>query len=911
MPALAQAGRLSPRRSASSADDPLLAIKITPPALPRWVVSRLRIDKRIADGAQGPLTVITGPPGAGKTIAMASWATAIADSSPTAWLAVDEYDNRPRVFWPYVVEALQRAGVTIPRSLPASARRGCADLGFILRLASAVVGQGEPVFLVLDDLHLVTGHGLMDGLGRLLRNAQPALHLVVASRGDPALPLHRYRLSGGLTEIRADELAFTVEEADQLMAQHGVTLPGYSLAFLTERAEGWAAALRLAAISLDGDADPEQSVKEIAAEDGAVAGYLVEEVLSTQPPRVRNLLLKTSILDRVSADIACELADDKEATSELPALAEANTFVQPLRHGWYRYHSLFAEVLRLKLRREQPEEVPELHRRAAQWFLRNGKLAEAARQAGEAGDWQLAAQMVIDELAITEFIDPVDPVQPLAEVFRDMPRGVSWKRPEPYLVTAALRLLLGHDDADVPLTAAEGMLTQLPADEQIPSRVAAAAIRLALACRSADLESAEATVGEALPWLGKLPSDLLARRPELGAHLLAGRGYVQLWSGDFNQAAATLRNTAADTADPQQRAECLGLLALTDALRGRLSEATKLAGQVAAPSGAGQSGTAYAGRAAQVALAYVHLERHEVNDARHNLKQADALLRARPDKVIGTIAGLVAAAGCLAESRPREAGEIVTRAERGWSPAPWLERLLALTKSRACLAAGDTQAALAAAQRAGAGTFVDATAALARASLAAGDARAAREQLSAAAPGFDQAPERSRLEARLVEARIAHLSGERDHASRALAQAMSLAAAEQRRLPFAMEKSWLGSAIEHDQDLAHAYRQFLEPPSMHGRAPLAARPLGGASSASAQPGAPAGRRDTPVVVENLSNRELEVLQYVSQLLGTTEIAAEMFVSVSTVKSHLKSIFRKLGVTSRNDAVRTARQLKLI
>ncbi|HEY3953259.1 MAG TPA: LuxR C-terminal-related transcriptional regulator [Streptosporangiaceae bacterium] len=909
MSALARSAYPASRRQASSVDDPLLAARITPPDLPRWVVSRQRIEKRIADGARGPLTVITGPPGAGKTIAMASWVAANAGQNPTAWLALDEYDNRPRVFWPYVVEALSRAGLTIPRPVSASARRGHADLGFILRLASAVVAKGEPVSLVLDDFHLLTGHTLMNGLVRLLTNAQPALHLVVASRGDPALPLHRYRLAGALTEIRTDELAFTVGETDLLMAQHGVVLPGNSVEILTERAEGWAAALRLAAISMDGDSDPEQSVKEIAAEDGAVAGYLVEEVLSTQPARIRDLLLKTSILDRVSGDIASELADDKEATSDLPALAEANSFVQPLHHGWYRYHSLFAEVLQLKLRRERPDEVPELHRRAARWFSRNGTLAEATRQAGVAGDWQLAAQIVIDELAVAELIDAVDTLEPLAEVMQGMPPDLPWPRPEPLLVTAALRLFKGRDDADVPLKAAEGILAQLPSDTEVPSRVAAATISLALARRAADLKAAKTAVDEAVRLLGKLPPALLTRRPELRAHLMAGHGYVQLWSGDFNQAAVTFRSVAAETASPRQRTECLGQLALAEAVRGRLSEAAKKAGEAAAASSAGQPGTDYASCAAHVALAYVHLERHEVNDARHNLKQADALLRARPDKLIGAIAGLVAAAGCLAEDRPRQAGEIVIRVRRNCSTTPWLERHLALVESRACLAVGDGQGALAAARRAGAGTFVDATAASARASLASGDAHAANEQLSAVAAGFEQAPEGSRLAARLIEAHLAHLSGERDHASRALAQALALATAEQLRLPFAMEGSWLRSAVEHDQDLAHAYRQFLDQPRTHDGARRAAQPRGRA--ASALRGVQASGQVAAVVVESLSNRELEVLRYVSQMLGTTEIAAEMYVSVNTVKSHLKSIFRKLGVASRNDAVRTARELKLI
>ena len=234
----------------------------------------------------------------------------------------------------------------------------------------------------------------------------PGLRLVASSRMDPLLPLHRYRLAGELAEIRASDLAFSISEAGLLLARHGITLPADSLECLTRRTEGWAAGLRLAAISMDTHPDPEQFVKELAAEDSALTGYLVQEVLDAQPPEARELLLSTSILEQVSAEAASELGGSEQAAAILPALAHANAFVQPVGGGWYRYHTLFAEVLRLKLRHEHPGRVPTLHRRAARWHEREGRLADAVRHAAEAGDWPLAASMVIDALAISEIIEP-------------------------------------------------------------------------------------------------------------------------------------------------------------------------------------------------------------------------------------------------------------------------------------------------------------------------------------------------------------------------------------------------------------------------------------------------------------------------------------------------------------------------
>ena len=233
--------------------------------------------------------------------------------------------------------------------------------------------------LVMDDLHVLTEPAVLDELDFVLRNVGPGLRagdLRADGSAAAAAPLPAGR---ELAEIRAGDLAFSIAEAGLLLAQHGCTLSAESLEYLTRRTEGWAAGLRLAAISMGTHPDPDQFVKELITEDSALTGYLVEEVLSTQPPEVREVLLSTSILEQVSAEAASGLTGDERAGGNLSAVARANAFIQPAGAGWYRYHTLFAEVLRLKLRHEYPGRI--LHRRAARWYERNGLLTDAVRHA--------------------------------------------------------------------------------------------------------------------------------------------------------------------------------------------------------------------------------------------------------------------------------------------------------------------------------------------------------------------------------------------------------------------------------------------------------------------------------------------------------------------------------------------------
>jgi LuxR family transcriptional regulator, maltose regulon positive regulatory protein len=906
-------------RGRADADDPVLMSKVTAPDVPGWAVARPRIDKLIAEGARGPLTSVTGPPGAGKTMAIASWAAASTYPCTLAWVTLDDYDNKPRVFWSYVVAALRRAGVTVPRVLPGPTRESVEHV-FLVRLASVLAAQDPPVVLVLDDLHLLKDPATLYGLDYVQRNAHPGLHLVVASRVDPLLPLHRYRLTGELAEIRADDLAFSVEESGLLLAHHGITLSDSAIEGLTGRTEGWVAGIRLAALSLHVHPDPEQFVKELEAEDSAITGYLIDEVLNTQPPSVREMLLRTSILDCVNVDLASELTGDPQAARNLPDLARANAFVRPLGHGWYRYHSLLAAVLRLKLRIEHSVRLPGLYERAALWYQRNGMLNEAVRYAAESGDWPLAAGIVVDELAVGQLIEPRGD-QPLAEAFEHMPRDGVWTQPQPWLILAAAGLSAparettreAARDASsaAALDAAQRILSRLPADGHVPARLAAALIVLAASRRTGDLEAATAAVEQAEILAGHLPEEAHLRHPELEVRLLSDRGSTELWAGDLEAAAARFQAGLAACAPEAacERADCLGYLALVEAVQGQLSRAAGHADEVTeAMRSVSESVTEHITSVVSVALASVHLQRGDMQEAHAQLKRAEAALRVCPDKLISALACLVAAQRRLAEGRAVAASEMIGRARQDWLPPSWLELRLTILESRVHVLAGDFPAAVAAAERADPRSVPEAAAALGYAWLASGDHEAARRALDAVdegrrgRSGRSEDHEATGLSGCLVDARLSYSTGDGQRGRRSLERALTLAKAERMKLPFTMEQAWMRQVLRRDPELAQASREMLEPASVG---------LPPAVPAQRSKPADAGGEQEPLVVERLSEREREVLILLSGMLSTAEIAGEMYLSVNTVKTHLRSIYRKLSAAHRGEAVRRARQLQLI
>src|SRR6202011_1455825 len=267
--------------------------------------------------------------------------------------------------------------------------------------------------------------------------------LVISSRMDPLLPLHRYRLTGELAEIRADDLAFSVPETGLLMARQRITLSTDGLERIVGRTEGWAAGLRLAAISLDGHPDPEQFVAEVSGSDRTVAEYLMAEMLGRQPDDVQQLLLRTSLLDRVNGELADLLAGRPGSERILLSLEDTNAFVVSLdpERTWFRYHHLFGDLLRLELRRMLPEQVPALHRRPAEWFVQHGQVVDAIWHTQAAGDWPDAARLLADHSFSLTMDGQAQTVQALVRAF---PPGAD--HPELALVRAMGDLVQGRLD---------------------------------------------------------------------------------------------------------------------------------------------------------------------------------------------------------------------------------------------------------------------------------------------------------------------------------------------------------------------------------------------------------------------------------------------------------------------------------
>ena len=380
---------------------PILATKLYIPRPRPNVVSRPHLLERLNEGLHRKLTLIAAPAGFGKTTLVSEWVAFI--ERPTAWLSLDEGENDPTRFLAYLVAALQMIAPTIgegvlgvlqsPQPPPPEA--------ILTVLLNEITTLPDHFVLVLDDYHVIDAKPVDIALTYLVEHLPPQMHLVIATREDPQLPLARLRARSHLTEVRAADLRFTASEAAEFLSQvMGLSLSAEDIAALEDHTEGWIVGLQLAALSMQGRQDVHGFIQAFAGDDRYIVDYLVEEVLQRQPAPVRSFLLQTSILDRLSGSLCDAVTGQKEGNARLEALERGNFFVVPLddKRHWYRYHHLFAEVLSAHLMAEQPNQVATLHRRASAWYERNGSEADAIRHALAAGDFGRAADLV--ELAV-------------------------------------------------------------------------------------------------------------------------------------------------------------------------------------------------------------------------------------------------------------------------------------------------------------------------------------------------------------------------------------------------------------------------------------------------------------------------------------------------------------------------------
>ena len=379
---------------------PILVTKLYIPPLPAKVVVRTRLLERLDEGLSegSKLSLISAPAGFGKTTLVSEWLAS--SKRPTAWLSLDEGDSDPTRFLIYLVSALQtiapKLGEGAMEVLQASQSQPPTE-AILIALLNEIITIPDPFMLVLDDYHMIDSRAVDQALTFLVEHLPPRMHLVITTREDPALPIPRLRARRQLTELRAADLRFTSSEAAEFLDQvMGLHLSAENLAALEDRTEGWIAGLQLAALSMQGYQDVAGFIQAFAGDNRYIVDYLIEEVLQRQPEAVRSFLLQTSILERLNGSLCDAVTGQEEGRMRLETLQRGNFFIIPLddKRHWYRYHHLFADVLHMHLMTEQPEQVSVLHRRASEWYEESGSPADAIRHALAGGDFERSADLI-------------------------------------------------------------------------------------------------------------------------------------------------------------------------------------------------------------------------------------------------------------------------------------------------------------------------------------------------------------------------------------------------------------------------------------------------------------------------------------------------------------------------------------
>jgi LuxR family transcriptional regulator, maltose regulon positive regulatory protein len=875
--------------------------------------------------------LVCAPAGFGKTALLADWARR--GQRPVAWLSLDEADNDPVRFWRHACAALDRVRPGDGDRV-AALLQGLPPTSFeavVTSLVNELAGVTEEVVLVVDDYHLIQASPVHQSLGFLLEHLPACLRLVLASRADPPLPLARLRARGQLAELRERDLRFTPQEAAELLRTAvGPGLPAAAVAVLEDRTEGWVAGLQLAALSLRGRVDIAAFVAGFSGSHRYVLDYLAEEVLDRQPEPLRGFLLQTSVLERLCGPLCDAVTGRTDSQQLLERVERANLFLVPLDEVrcWWRYHHLFADLLRARLQREQPERLPGLHQAAAAWCQQHGLVDEAVRHALGAGDAVWAARLV-ERYFDARYGAGEDAT--LRRWLQALPEELVRSRPRLCLAQAYGALLSGRLEAVEPLVAdAERALADQSDQPQEPY---------------------EPSVGRAASVLANLPTAI----PLARAMLARMRGDAERTTEFAQQALTQLTD-----ADRTLRSFAEYSLAVADWLRGRVVEAEQaLSGLVAEQRAAGARYVAQlyhdlgqvqhargrlgaalgtyrqllevaaapgqpalpAAAIAQVGMAEIYYERGELNAALDHATQGVEVSRQ-----LGWARPLVAGLAILAWIRHAQgdrAGALAAMREAGRVERPaaamvgLLNPVLAV-RARLALAHGEVADAAGGFQQRGLGVDDEPSyprereyLVLVRVLLAEQAPERAlgllqRLHAQAAAQGRTG----SVIEARALQALALSAGGDQAAGLAALAEALTLGAPDGYRRVFVDEGPPMAALLH--KLLADRRQQRLGAAGAVPREDLAR--LVDAFEQAGLPVRPPARRGGVVVaglVEPLSARELEVLRLLAAGTPNRAIAEQLVVTQETVKKHLSRIFDKLGVANRTQAVARARELGLL
>lgn len=891
------------RTTRAGADDPSTAEHLTTaarfpaPELFAFHVHRPRLLDLLAKAESLPLVLVSAPAGTGKTSLVAEWVRSTTSLGPVGWVTLEERDS---AFWGPLLECLRGLGLDARDpggSPPSMALLGTEQLE---ALAAEIAARPELLTVVLDGCELTTLE-LARQVDYLLRHSLGQLRLVFVGRVDPVLPLYRYRLVDALVEVRAADLAFTDDEAAELLRGMGVALSRSGVHNLNERTKGWVAGLRFAARALAVRDDPEESVAVVVAQDGDINEYLVGEVLDAQTPELRSFLLHTSVPDVLLPGLVEELVGPG-APHTLAALARSKAFIEsvPDPPGAYRYYPFFRSMLRAQLLYESPETSVELHRRAARWYARGGMVDRSLTHLATIDAWdEVAHRIVQDRMVGRVVLEGRGGL--LGCVAARLPTTV--ETPSACVVRAAAALAVG----DRATCASELVAARAGGVEDRALRLSIVVLDAARAALAESADTAAALAEEAERALVERPPvSRTGPGSEMYALVQHSLGVTRLRRGAIGSATKLLTLAAGldgARAAGSFRAEVLGHLAMAEALGGALSKAGRTAGESADVCAAGQIPSVDRPPAAAVALALVAVERYDLTAARRHVASARTSRWFHDDPVArGLAEGVVACVERVGGHLRPALARLEAAAAAAAATDPWLADHLRVEAARLSMASGKPELALSTLSvlEPVDDPMVAVTAAAAH----------AEQGHDAAVAAFltrahnTEPPLQVQVGELLVEAVQESRHRSPAGARNALDRSLRLAAPEGLRRPF--------------REAGPTVQRFL---SADPRIPVRHPWLGQVGETGLPvPVIPAQRvrppvreksQETPAVVEALTPKELEVLGNLQELLTNQEIADTMFVSVNTVRTHVRSILRKLGVSRRSAAVRKARQLGLI
>lgn len=910
----------------------LLTTKLYIPRPVPNLVPRPRLSKQLEEGIGRKLTLISAPAGFGKTTLLSEWRmTRPGRKWPVGWISLDEGDNDPVLFFSYLVAALRAVQADIgeaPLALLQSPQ-GPPLRSVLTILLNELAAIPKHFVLVLDDYHVIENRTIHEAIAFLLDHLPPQMHLIISSRTEPPLPLARLRARSDLAELRPADLRFESEEVVTFLnGMVGFDLSADDVTALDERTEGWIAGLQLVALSLQGEGDILGFIDEFTGTHRYILDYLAEEVLHRQPEDVRDFLLRTAILDLLSGPLCDALTGRSDSQQKLEELEQANLFLVPLdnRRRWYRYHHLFSDFLRERLRRVRPDLTPGLHRTASHWYEQNGLMAEAVDHAIAAGAFERAA-VLVDRIA--EGMLRQGRLSTLAGWVDALPQRMAYVRPRPYLFHAETLFLLGrYEAAEANLQTVEqalggnGGASETPWDnhgeppksgrERTELRGMVSAIRASIASVYGDLPR---TVTLSQRALRHLPENALVWR----GNTLAQLGVAYALNGDMKAASRTFAEADAinERADNTYAIQIVTWRsARLQVAQGRLRQAADVYRQVLLQA------------SEQVALGqlpvtgYCYLDLGDLLREWNDLAAAARHLEAGIERVERAGSPTILLDGYIALARLRQAFEDEEGTLRAFRQAQSLVRRhvlplrfvarLAAYEARFWLAQGDLEAAM----RWGQDKDLDPGElgylrevehlTMARVFVAQGrlaEAQHLLERLLSAAEGGGRM--KSAIEILILQAVAFQAQRDEARALGALESALELAQPE----------GYVRTFVDEGATVANLLVQARNP---HGERPEATPRSDRWSYADKLLAAfgrpPAPRRPLPEAlpgIDLLSDRELEVLRLVAVGFKNQQIADKLFVVVGTVKAHLNSIYRKLGVQSRTQAVARARDLGLL